>query len=162
VIRPPQQATLQVETVADAAGLGSVHAIRRAVFVAEQKVPETLEMDGSDGPCRHYLARHRADPVGTARLRPLPGGEAKIERMAVLEAWRRQGVGRKILARIEADAARDGVATLVLHAQDHALGFYERCGFIVEGEGFEEAGIPHHKMRKLLTPETQRHRVTPR
>ena len=43
-----------------------------------------------------------------------------------------------------------GKMEIVLHAQDHALGFYERCGYEVEGDGFEEAGIPHHKMRKPL------------
>jgi len=32
----------------------------------------------------------------------------------------------------------------------HALGFYRRHGFIEEGKVFEEAGIPHQEMRRVL------------
>jgi predicted GNAT family N-acyltransferase len=37
-----------------------------------------------------------------------------------------------------------------LHAQVQALPFYEKAGFRAEGEVFDEAGIPHRRMRKAL------------
>jgi predicted GNAT family N-acyltransferase len=138
--------------------LATAHAIRREVFVAEQDVSEAEEMDDLDDRCRHYVARVAGCPAATARLRPYGRAVCKIERMAVRAAHRNSGVGRALIERIEADAAADGVREIVLHAQDHALGFYARCGYSVEGEGFEEAGIPHHRMSKKLTTETQRHR----
>lgn len=35
-----------------------------------------------------------------------------------------------------------------LNAQRHALGFYERAGFVSEGNEFIEAGIPHYRMTR--------------
>lgn len=146
------------EIVINAGDLAAAREIRRQVFIAEQGVSEAEEMDNLDGQCRHYVARVAGTPAGTARLRAYGAGVAKLERMAVLAAHRRSGVGRALLARIEADAAADGTREIVLHAQDHALGFYGRCGYAAEGDGFEEAGIPHHRMRKVLTTEARRHR----
>jgi len=37
-----------------------------------------------------------------------------------------------------------------LHAQTHAIGFYERSGFMITGEPYTEAGIPHRNMTRLL------------
>jgi predicted GNAT family N-acyltransferase len=145
--RTPEIAQIIVE----AGDLPAARAIRRIVFIAEQGVSETEEMDTLDGACRHYVARIEGAAVGTARLRPYGDGTAKIERMAVLAAHRNSGVGRALLTQIEADSAANGTTEIVLHAQDHALGFYGRCGYIVDGDGFAEAGIPHHKMKKTLT-----------
>ena len=39
-----------------------------------------------------------------------------------------------------------------LNAQTHAQGFYERCGFVLDGEEFMEAGIPHVRMIQELSP----------
>ncbi len=132
------------------AALASAHAIRRAVFVAEQGVSVREEIDRRDRASRHYLARQGGVAVGTARLRPLGRKTAKIERMAVLSAHRRTGVGRALIAAIERDARRAGLAALVLHAQAHAVPFYERLGYVAEGAPFTEAGIPHRFMRKRL------------
>ena len=44
-----------------------------------------------------------------------------------------------------------GDREIVLHAQRHAESFYLRAGFTPEGEPYEEAGIPHITMRKVLT-----------
>jgi predicted GNAT family N-acyltransferase len=140
------------EIVINAGDLAAAHAIRREVFMAEQGVPETEEIDALDGECRHYVARIAGHPAGTARLRAYAPGVGKLERMAVRAGHRKSGVGRALLVRIEADATAEGMREIVLHAQDHALGFYARCGYAVDGDGFEEAGIPHHKMRKRLTP----------
>jgi predicted GNAT family N-acyltransferase len=42
-----------------------------------------------------------------------------------------------------------------LHAQTHALGFYERYGFRAEGAEFIEAGIPHFRMVRILEEQKQ-------
>ncbi len=144
------QPPICVATAHDAGALARVHAIRRAVFIDEQGVSEAEEMDGRDGRCTHYLAQRGGADAGTARLHPQGAEVAKIERMAVAAAHRRSGVGRALIAAIERDAERDGVATLVLHAQAHAVPFYEKLGYVAEGAPFEEAGIPHRFMRKNL------------
>ncbi len=121
----------------------AIRAIREAVFVAEQGVPAELEWDGRDARCAQVLALDsQGHPLGTARM--LPDGH--IGRMAVLAAWRGQGVGRALLSELLRLAATQGLEKVWLHAQTRAADFYRRHGFRVVGKPFEEAGIPHVAM----------------
>ncbi len=121
--------------------------IRRAVFIVEQGVPEALEWDAHDAVSAHWLAvLADGSPVGCARL--LPDGH--IGRMAVLPAWRRQGIGRALLDAALTRARSHGMHRVQLSAQTHATGFYLRAGFIPVGEVYEEAGIPHIAMHKFF------------
>ena len=55
------------------------------------------------------------------------------------------------LVRAIEDAARErGLAAVDLHAQTHALGFYERLGYVAYGAEFLDAGIGHRAMRRGL------------
>ncbi|UCH47427.1 MAG: GNAT family N-acetyltransferase [Betaproteobacteria bacterium] len=120
-----------------------LRSIREAVFVHEQKVPAELEWDGLDPDCAHVIAYADSDKaVATGRL--LPDGH--IGRIAVLKSWRRRGVGSRVLQALIEIARAKGMANCALNAQTHALSFYERYGFIAEGEEFDEAGIPHQHM----------------
>lgn len=116
--------------------------IRFRVFVDEQGVPADMELDEFDDVSCHALAFVGDELVGTGRL--LPDGH--IGRMAVLAAWRGQGVGAALLQGLIDEAARRGMGRLVLSAQTHALGFYTRFGFVPEGEVYDEAGLPHQAM----------------
>lgn len=118
--------------------------LRQRVFIEEQQVPQELEWDGEDEQALHLLALDPAqNPIGTARL--LPSGQ--IGRMAVLQDWRKRGVGSALLARMLEEAARGDYPGLFLHAQLSALPFYERQGFEAQGEVFYEADIPHKRMK---------------
>jgi len=128
---------------ASAAELELVRAIRRTVFVEEQAVPAELEVDGRDGEAEHFLVRVGTLPVATARARTTAKGW-KLERVAVLGAQRQLGVGMA-LVRYMLEHAPAGVVVYV-HAQEGALGFWERAGFVAEGPSFEEAGIRHRWM----------------
>ncbi len=39
---------------------------------------------------------------------------------------------------------------MILDSQDQAIPFYEKSGFSMEGDGFMDAGIPHHRMTKRI------------
>ena len=125
-------------------------AVRRAVFVEEQGVPEHLEVDGNDDSATHFVAYDGDRPVGAARLRPYDDSTAKVERVAVLETERGAGIGRRLMDAVETAAADDGYESVVLHAQVPVVGFYERLDYEVTSEEFEDAGIPHHEMWKGL------------
>jgi predicted GNAT family N-acyltransferase len=120
--------------------------IRMAVFVQEQGVPASIEMDDRDAECVHALAYVEGRAVGTGRL--LPDGH--IGRMAILKEDRAAGLGGAILASLVEEARRRGMKEVVLSAQTHALGFYRKHGFREVGAIFEEAGIPHQEMRRVL------------
>lgn len=122
--------------------------IRAAVFIDEQRVPVELEWDAFDAEALHWLARLDGQPVGTARL--LRSGQ--IGRMAVLREQRGRGIGAALLSAVIARADVLGRRELFLHAQSHAIPFYERFGFEAFGPEFLEAGIPHRTMRRTLRP----------
>ena len=118
--------------------------IRYLVFVDEQKVPAELELDAWDLQSLHALARDASGrPVATGRL--LPDGH--IGRMAVLREARSRGAGSLVLRALMAAARERGHAEVVLSAQTHAMGFYERHGYRAEGEEYDDCGIPHVDMR---------------
>ena len=122
-------------------------AIRFRVFVEEQGVPLSIELDDLDAVCVHAIAYDDAGtPIGTGRLLP----DAHIGRMAVLEQWRRHGVGTMILNKLMEKAKERGHEEVRLSAQVHALDFYRRHGFQPLGEIYEEAGIPHREMRRSI------------
>jgi predicted GNAT family N-acyltransferase len=129
--------------------------IRRAVFIHEQGVTEQEEWDGMDGHCTHFLAfAGYRSPAGTARLRTTLDGMAHAERVAVVRAWRRQGVGRALMEALEAEARARGCHEVVLHAQAHAVPFYKGMGYVTEGEEFVECRIRHRAMRKAVSTKT--------
>lgn len=121
-------------------------AIRRAVFVLEQGVPDTMEIDGRDDSAIHVLASLRDVPVGAGRL--LPDGQ--IGRLAVAANWRGSGIGGAMLALLIEEARDQGLATVMLNSQLRACGFYEAFGFQATGEPFVVAGIDHLKMSLTL------------
>ena len=122
-------------------------AVRRAVFVDEQGIPESLELDDMDAQSLHALAFDAAGlAVGTGRL--LPDGH--VGRMAVLARARGARIGSAILERLVAAAQAGGHASVVLSAQVHAEPFYARHGFIREGDVYDDAGIAHVTMRRAL------------
>ena len=118
--------------------------IRFAVFVHEQGVPESEELDELDAVCVHAVIYRGSFAIATGRLCP----DGRIGRMAVLKEFRSQGFGGQILRALIAAASERGQHETYLHAQIHALGFYDRHGFVTEGPEFEEAGIRHRAMRR--------------
>ena len=118
--------------------------VRRIVFVDEQKVSREEEFDEFEKDSNHYLAFYNNHPAGTARWRVTKMG-IKLERFAVLQVHRDQGIGTKILASVLNDI-RDRPEKIYLHAQLAAVNFYKRAGFIEEGDHFWEANIEHVKM----------------
>jgi len=120
-------------------------AIRRAVFIEEQNVPESIELDDRDRNCSHVLASDElGNPIGTARI----DGSGKIGRMAVLPEHRGRGVGTRMLEAIMEHGRSRGITDFHLSAQVSAVGFYRKMGFDAYGEQFQEAGITHINMRK--------------
>jgi len=123
-------------------------AVRRAVFIEEQGVPESIEIDGRDTDCRHVLAADSAGrPIGSARL----DDSGKIGRMAVLCEYRGRGVGTMMLRAIMDCGRASGITDFHLSAQITAVGFYEKMGFRAAGPKFHEAGIIHIDMRKDIS-----------
>lgn len=127
-------------------------AIRQIVFVEEQQVRPEEEYDEFEEQSRHWIVidEKTQKACGTARWRYTPKG-IKLERFAILQEYRGQGVGSSLVKAVLADVAQQAASkgqTIYLHAQIQAVNLYARQGFTKEGPMFEEAGIQHYKMIK--------------
>ena len=126
--------------------------VRSRVFIQEQQVPEHLEWDGEDDLASHWLATAvSGEAVGTIRV--LSNGH--IGRLAVLASHRGQGIGRALLTAAIGHGQQRQLFSVYLHAQTHAIGFYQRMGFSPEGPIFPDAGIPHRTMRRILVQQRE-------
>lgn len=122
-------------------------ALRVEIFVDEQRIPMEMERDPADAHCLHAVAYNRlGQVVGTGRLLPSEDGVARIGRMAVKRVLRGAHVGQRVLCTLVEAARERGDRQVLLHAQRSAEGFYARAGFVAQGDGFEEAGLPHIEM----------------
>jgi ElaA protein len=141
---------LDIKIVQDATDIASCFALRRAVFIDEQNVPEIEEIDGEDDHCTHILATLKGEPIGTARFQ-MKNGSVKIQRVCVSSSHRGQNHGAALIQFIVDYVEKRGIEKrLFLGSQTHAIPFYERLGFTAYGAEYMDAGIPHFDMERSL------------
>lgn len=116
--------------------------IRELVFISEQNIPEQDEWDDQDAISQHFVVYDHNQPIATARLL----ANNSVGRVAVLKAYRGQGIGRLIMLQIIAYAQAQKRPSLQLSSQVHAISFYEKLGFGIQGDEYDECGIPHIEM----------------
>ena len=147
-------------------------AVRRAVFIEEQRIDEDEEIDRYDGDpatvtdAVHVLGRLDGRPVATARLlldQPeewalLATGTATrtyphIGRVAVLKEQRGRYWGVGVMEALHQEARRRGYGGATLGAQEYAVGFYAKLGYVARGDVFLDAGIEHRWMDLVFEDE---------
>ena len=127
-------------------------AIRKEVFVSEQGIAledEFDEFDTLNELSEHTLVYYKEQPVGTGRIRWVDG-LGKLERICILEPYRKFGLGKVIIKALEEFAEEKGVSQVKLHGQTQAEGFYEKLGYQRASDVFMEDGLPHILMTKEL------------
>lgn len=140
------QQTMHVKTATWQDDQSTLSAIRFEVFVEEQGVPPESEIDQFDPVSMHAIAWVDGNAAACGRL--LPDGH--IGRMAVRKAFRGKNIGAAVLEHLTERARQRGDAEVVLSAQTHALGFYEKYGFVAYGPEYPDCDIPHRDMKKTL------------
>ena len=120
-----------------------VLSIRKDVFIRGLNIPEYLEIDKNEDMATYVLAYVKNKPVGTARWRKTKKG-IKLERFAVLQKYRSNGIGKKMTKFILKNLKENKL--IYLYAQDSAIKFYEKLGFKSIGNLFKEVGIKHQEM----------------
>lgn len=125
-------------------------AVRSIVFIKEQHVTLAEEIDEYEQEAVHFVAYADGQAIGAGRVRFL-GESTKIERICVLKSWRGKKAGNSLMKKAEELAADHGSLQLVLHAQIHAVPFYQKLGYVVTSEPFLDAGILHVQMEKQLS-----------
>lgn len=139
-----------IQTVAYSEASPVIRAVRTQVFQVEQRIDPTVEVDGLDETAFHLLAIQDDQVIGTTRVRVLDDRLAKIERVAVLPAYRKRGFGKKLMETAIALVRDRQIPEVKLNAQVHARSFYEKLGFQQWSGEFQEAGILHIEMRRYV------------
>ena len=88
--------------------------------------------------------------LGVLHLKPLDAGTLKMRQVAVDNSLQGKGLGSKLVQYSEESARKKKYTKIVLHARETAVKFYKNLNYTIEGDRFEEVGIPHFKMHKLL------------
>ncbi len=103
-------------------------------------------------PDEMLVAYLRSEPIGCGAVKHHPGAPSEIKRMWVSEEVRGLGVGRRLLAELEARAARSGAPAARLdtnRALTEAIALYRSAGY-VEVPPFNAEPFAHHWFEKRL------------
>lgn len=111
-------------------------------FTEEQLAAESTDV--------HLGAFDDGRCVGCLVLTPIGDDTYKMRQVAVSPNRQGTGVGRAMVEWSEEYARLQGRPWIKLNARDTAVPFYERLGYAIEGEPFEEVGIPHRAMRRRV------------
>ncbi len=124
-----------------------LRSVREAVFIREQGISPELEWDGQDESCRHALVlSSQGEAIGCGRML----SDGHIGRIAVLPKWRKKKIGTAIMEALLNYAREHDYPQVDVDAQTYAVPFYQGFDFVEEGEVFQDAGLPHIKMRLKL------------
>lgn len=83
-------------------------------------------------------------------LTPKADGRMQLRQMAVETSIQGEGLGARLLRFAESLAQAQHYKSLFLHAREVVVPFYEKCGYAITGQPFEEVGITHRVMEKQL------------
>ena len=121
-------------------------AIREEAFIKGRGVPKEIELDGKDSYLKHFCLYHNGRLYAYLRGEDM-GAFFHIGRVAVAEDLRGQGYGKALLEYLLDYAKANDFKGVELSAVNTAVGFYEKLGFLPEGDYFDEAGAPHIYMK---------------
>ena len=88
--------------------------------------------------------------LGCCMLTRLTGEEVRLRQMAVQNNLQGKGIGASMMNYAENMARDKGYQIISMHARKTATGFYERLGYKITGDEFNEVSIPHFNMQKVL------------
>lgn len=127
--------------------------VRKEVFVKEQGLPLPLEVDDLDKIATHIVAYYKQQPIAASRIIVNDKSDSvKVERLSVLPKFRRKQIGIQMMQMIEAFIRKNfpNVSVIKIHAQIHAIPFYEKQGFSVTSPEFMDNYIPHRAIEKHI------------
>ena len=123
--------------------------IRELVFVEEQGFKNEFDEIDEDNKTMHIVAYKDDVPIGTCRFY-MKDGEYNIGRIAVVKEYRGKGVGAIIVEYAEEKIYEMGGTEISLSAQVRIKSFYEKMGYVCEGNIYLDEMCPHIRMRKSI------------
>lgn len=129
------------------ADIADARKIRTEVFILEQGFQD--EFDETDEIAEHLVLYDHGAPIATGRLFA-EDGSYHLGRIAVQKDYRKKGIGRILMQKLEERVRELGGKQVTISAQIRAEGFYQCCGYRSEGETYFDEHYPHIRMVKEL------------
>lgn len=126
--------------------------LRNEVLLRPIGVPD-FAWEMKDDIAWHFVAEQKDKVVACVLLAPLNKSETKAQllQMAVSESVQGQGVGKLLVKELLNFASEHHIKEISCHARDTVVKFYEKLGFEVYDEPFEEVGIKHRHMSIFIS-----------
>ena len=88
--------------------------------------------------------------VGGLILVPLDDNTVRLMQVAIDTIYQGEGVGRELIKYAEKRARKAGFNKITMLSMLSVVNFYEKLGYVQEGDIFEESGVTFAKMVKDL------------
>ena len=128
--------------------------VRRRVFVEEQRIFAVTDCDEVDlrPEAIHLVALFDGTVVGAVRLYPLdlPGTRWKGDRLAVLPQFRATSFGSDLVRLAVRTSSLEGGSVMAAMIQPANVRYFERLGWLRDGEPVEYVGHEHQPMSIAL------------
>ena len=98
----------------------------------------------------HFVLTDGTDVHGCVLFHRESAVSGRLLQMAVDPSQQGNGLGGKLVSKLETYVEGLGITTVTLHSREIAAGFYSSLGYERFGEPFTEVGINHLMMRKDL------------
>jgi predicted GNAT family N-acyltransferase len=109
------------------------------------------EQDNDEKTSYHLMAIENNTVLGVARLQLITQNKAQLRYMAVENTHSGLGIGKAIVQSMENYALNNNIHSIMLHARENAVGFYEKLGYkIIEKSYLLFDSIQHYEMKKEL------------
>lgn len=129
-------------------GINDAENIRTEVFIKEQGFEN--EFDETDGIAHHIIIYEDELPVATARIFSDDNISWYIGRVAVLKQYRKKNIGSLVMNEAVKKIKSLGGRVAELSAQCRVQKFYEKMGFVQQGEKYFDEHCEHINMKKEL------------
>ncbi len=124
--------------------------VRELVLREPLGLSYTQEQLSAESEHIHFVALEGEKVLGTLQLQRLSSAQIKMRQVAVAFDQQGKGIGGLLIKEAEAYASRHGFLKIVLHARIVAKRFYDSQSYVEVGEIFQELGIDHVYMFKML------------
>ena len=88
--------------------------------------------------------------VGCLTMKKIDDVTYKMRQVAIESGFQGLGFGKLLVYKTEDWCRQNEIKKIVLNARDTAVPFYKSLAYFIVGEEFEEVGIKHFAMEKLL------------
>ena len=140
---------IEIRTPKTAKEWEAYYDLRYRILRAPLDQPKGSERTESDASGTHLALYDNGTIKAVAKLDRAEPGISQTRFVAVEEATRGKGYGRKIMEATEKISVSEGNHTMIVQARDYAVDFYLNLGYsIVEKSHLLYGVLQHYKMKK--------------